>query len=207
MNSKNEKVDYIYKIILIGDSAVGKTNILASLVHGEYVPSAKPTIGVEFGNKTFNIDNSIVKAQIWDTAGQERYHAITSAYYRGAYGAVIVYDITKYESLENVERIWLKNLNKIVNNEIPIMFLGNKIDLESDRVIEKNAGKNMALKYKGAFFETSAKSGENIVKAFEIFIRSIYNADKVKNKYIKVKGKKLQKGLNLMEKKKKIWCW
>lgn len=210
MKESNEICDYIFKIVLIGDSGVGKTNILSSLVYGEPETSSKPTIGVEFGTKTFKFQNQVIKVQIWDTAGQERYHAITSAYYRGAYGAVIVYDITDKKSLQNTEDIWLINLRKIVIENIPIMFLGNKKDLEINRKIGSEDGKTVAIKNNGAFFETSAKSGENILEAFELFIRTIYDKEKSKMKSQKQKQKKSQDLINQTleskEKKKKSFC-
>lgn len=175
-----EKFDYLFKIVLIGDTNVGKTNILARLIKNDLPAASKPTIGVEFGTKTFKFDNSVVKAQIWDTAGQERYHAITAAYYRGSCGAVIVYDISKKNSLENSTSIWLKNLKSAADPDIPVVLLGNKKDLEEQRVLDEEAGREVALQKGLGFFETSAASGENIQKAFETFIKQIYDAEKQK---------------------------
>ncbi len=200
-------VDYIFKIVLVGDSGVGKTNILSSLMHGEPATLSKPTIGVEFGTKTFKFKNSIVKVQIWDTAGQERYHAITFAYYRGASGAVIVYDLTKNKSLRNIESVWLNNLKKIIYDDIPLLFLGNKKDLVEQRVITEEQGKNIAIKNKAAFFETSALNGENIVEAFEMFIETLYKKEK-NNKIVKVRRDDIfNKQLNKkVDKNKKTSC-
>lgn len=175
-----EKFDYLFKIVLVGDTNVGKTNILSWLKTNDRPAVSKPTIGVEFGTKTFRFDDAVVKAQIWDTAGQERYHAITAAYYRGSCGAVIVYDISSKNSLENATSVWLKNLKSAADPDIPVMLLGNKRDLERERALEEEAGRAVALKNGMGFFETSAVSGENIQKAFETFIRQIYNAEKQK---------------------------
>ena len=97
-----EKYDYIMKLILIGDASVGKTNILTKYLKNEFDPTSKATVGVELGTKNIQIDNKIIKVQIWDTAGQERYKAITSTYYKGAKGAIIVYDITRKITFDNI---------------------------------------------------------------------------------------------------------
>eukprot|EP01036_Dinobryon_divergens_P032180 gene32180-41720_t len=107
--AKDEEYDYLFKVVLIGDSGVGKSNLLSRFTRNEFNLESKSTIGVEFATKSIQVDSKIVKAQIWDTAGQERYRAITSAYYRGAVGALLVYDISKRSTFENVER-WLKEL-------------------------------------------------------------------------------------------------
>ncbi|XP_028755186.1 ras-related protein Rab11C [Neltuma alba] len=104
----NQKIDFVFKVVLIGDSAVGKSQILARFARNEFSLDSKATIGVEFQTRTMVIQHKTVKAQIWDTAGQERYRAVTSAYYRGAVGAMLVYDITKRQSFDHIPR-WLKN--------------------------------------------------------------------------------------------------
>ncbi|KAI5169790.1 Ras-related protein Rab-11A [Pancytospora epiphaga] len=184
----NQKIDYLFKIVLIGDSNVGKTSILSRLVKNTIPEESKPTIGVEFGTKTFTIDGTVIKAQIWDTAGQERYHAITTAYYRGSNGAVVVYDVTNKNSIENASTVWLKNLRYSADPNIPAMLLGNKADLEKKREVSTMDGFKTALGEKTGYFETSAVSGENITKAFETFINHIYKIEKEKeNSPAKVK--------------------
>lgn len=126
--SKEEQFDFLFKIVIIGDSGVGKTNLLSRFVDGTFSIDSKPTIGVEFATKTYNIDNKVIKNQIWDTAGQQRFRAITNAYYRGAQGAVIVYDITKSRTFENLNK-WLSELRDNAEPDIAIMLLGNKCDL------------------------------------------------------------------------------
>lgn len=208
MNKENsQKFDYLIKIVLIGDANVGKTNILSKLTDDRFDFNTKPTIGVEFGSKIFKFDNDWVKAQIWDTAGQERYHAITSAYYRGSTGSVLVYDITDEKSLENIKLIWLKNLHSVVERSIPKMLLGNKSDLLEKRQVQKDSGKNLALSENMSFFETSALSGENIEEAFEDFIRKIYENEKKISVLNKNKKADLKfTGLKLKEKRKNSCC-
>ena len=115
---------------MIGDSGVGKTNLLSRFVDGTFTMDSKPTIGVEFATKTLTIDNKTVKNQIWDTAGQERFRAITNAYYRGAVGAIIVYDLTKSKTFQNIQK-WYAELKDNAEQDITIMLLGNKADLDS----------------------------------------------------------------------------
>eukprot|EP00227_Mantoniella_beaufortii_P005489 CAMPEP_0197608396 /NCGR_PEP_ID=MMETSP1326-20131121/48992_1 /TAXON_ID=1155430 /ORGANISM="Genus nov. species nov., Strain RCC2288" /LENGTH=127 /DNA_ID=CAMNT_0043176593 /DNA_START=131 /DNA_END=511 /DNA_ORIENTATION=- len=126
--SAGDDHDYLFKIVLIGDTAVGKSNLLSRFTRDEFNLESKTTIGVEFATKTVEIDAKIIKSQIWDTAGQERYRAITSAYYRGAVGALLVYDISNHSTFENVER-WLKELRDHADENIVVMLVGNKSDL------------------------------------------------------------------------------
>ncbi|GBF89863.1 hypothetical protein Rsub_02567 [Raphidocelis subcapitata] len=131
----DDDYDYLFKVVLIGDSGVGKSNLLSRFTRNEFCLESKSTIGVEFATRSIQVDGKTVKAQIWDTAGQERYRAITSAYYRGAVGALLVYDITKSVSFENVER-WLKELRDHADANIVIMLVGNKSDLRHLRSVQ-----------------------------------------------------------------------
>ena len=174
MASKNEKgYNMIFKIVLIGDTSVGKTNILSKYLSNEFDPDSKATVGVEFGTKDFKIEDNIVKVQIWDTAGQERYRSITNAYYKGAKGSLLVYDITNPKSFENLEK-WISDLKTNGEENISIVLLGNKSDLESERKITTEQGKEKAEFYKFAFMETSALNGNNIEQAFNELIGDVY---------------------------------
>lgn len=175
---EQQKFDYLFKIVLVGDTNVGKTYILSRLIKDTVPSTSKPTIGVEFGTRTFKFENSTIKAQIWDTAGQERYHAITSAYYRGSSGAVVVYDITKKNSLENAVSLWLKNLKQVADPNMPVVLIGNKSDLQENRAVATEKGREVALQENMGFFETSALTGENVSEAFESFIKHIYEIEK-----------------------------
>lgn len=203
------KFDFLIKIVLIGDTNVGKTNILSRLVGNEFNANSKATIGVEFGSKIFKFDSSTIKVQIWDTAGQERYHAITTAYYRGSAGAVLVYDISNETSLDHIRSIWLMNLNTVLESNVPKMLLGNKNDLERERRVSTETGKKLAISDNMAFFETSALSGENIGRAFESFVRTIYEMEKSKMVTAGSKGRPGPgelKGRELGIKKKRSSC-
>ena len=212
MADKGENPDYLLKIVLIGDSGVGKTNILSHFISEKPALHSKPTIGVEFGSKIFNFGDTVVKAQIWDTAGQERYHAITAAYYRGSTGAVVVYDITRKESLTNAIDTWLKSLRESTEANIPVILLGNKVDLAERRKVSASDGKGRAGSENLGYFETSAVTGEKIQEAFEVLVRQIYEREsKKENSSAKVvvrredlTGQKLKEDLE--GKKKKSSC-
>ncbi|KAM5562962.1 ras-related protein RABA5b [Rosa sericea] len=166
--------EYLFKVVLIGDSAVGKSNLLSRFARNEFDQNCKATIGVEFQTQAVEIDGKEVKAQIWDTAGQERFRAVTSAYYRGAVGALVVYDISRKTTFESVER-WLNELTMHCDTAVAKMLVGNKCDLEDIRDVSIEDGKSLAEE-KGLFFmETSALDATNVQEAFEVVIREIYN--------------------------------
>ena len=133
-------------VVLIGDSGVGKSNLLSRFTRNEFNLDSKSTIGVEFATRSIVVDDKTIKAQIWDTAGQERYRAITSAYYRGAVGALLVFDTTKQETFENCKR-WLKELRDHADANIVIMLVGNKTDLKHLRSVEKRPAEDFASKF------------------------------------------------------------
>ncbi|KAJ8437892.1 hypothetical protein Cgig2_003911 [Carnegiea gigantea] len=173
-NRVDHEYDYLFKIVLIGDSGVGKSNILSRFTRNEFCLESKSTIGVEFATRTLQVEGKTVKAQIWDTAGQERYRAITSAYYRGAVGALLVYDITKRQTFDNVQR-WLRELRDHADSNIVIMMAGNKSDLKHLRAVSEEDGQALAEKEGLAFLETSALEAFNIEKAFQTILAEIYH--------------------------------
>ncbi|GAB2210037.1 hypothetical protein Droror1_Dr00015287 [Drosera rotundifolia] len=176
MSSDDESTaeDYLFKIVIIGDSAVGKSNLLSRYARDEFNLHSKATIGVEFQTQSMDIDGKEVKAQIWDTAGQERFRAVTSAYYRGAVGALVVYDITRRLTFESVSR-WLDELSTHCDTTVAKMLIGNKCDLGNIRAVSVEEGKNLAEEQGMFFMETSALDSTNVRKAFEIVIQEIYN--------------------------------
>jgi Ras-related protein Rab-11A len=145
----NDEYDFLFKVVLIGDSGVGKSNLLSRFTRNEFNLDSKSTIGVEFATRSIQVDTKTIKAQIWDTAGQERYRAITSAYYRGAVGALLVYDISKHQTYDNVTR-WLKELRDHADANIVIMLVGNKSDLRHLRAVPTEEAKQFASAYCGA---------------------------------------------------------
>ena len=157
--------DYLFKYIIIGDAAVGKSNLLLRYAHGQFKPEYQLTIGVEFGAKNVEINNKVYRIQIWDTAGQENFRSITRAYYKNSVCAFIVYDVTNRESFENV-KIWLDDIQKQCPQTTFLVLVGNKIDLESERQISYEEGASYAEKNNMLFIETSAKTGQNIGNLF-----------------------------------------
>ncbi|KAL3841222.1 hypothetical protein ACJIZ3_025813 [Penstemon smallii] len=176
----NQKIDYVFKVVLIGDSAVGKSQLLARFARNEFSLESKATIGVEFQTKTLLIDHKTVKAQIWDTAGQERYRAVTSAYYRGAVGAMLVYDMTKRQSFDHMAR-WLEELRGHADKNIVIMLIGNKCDLGTLRAVPTEDAQEFAERENLYFMETSALGATNVESAFLTVLSEIYRLISKKN--------------------------
>lgn len=161
MDVKGEGYDYLFKLVLVGDSGVGKSNFLSRFTRNEFNKDSKSSIGVEFATKSIQIDGKTVKLQIWDTAGQERYRAITSAYYRGAVGCMLLYDISKLATFENIER-WLKELRDHAEPDILIMLIGNKSDLRHRRAVTTETAMAFAEQNNMAFMETSALDSSGV---------------------------------------------
>ncbi|CAF0973553.1 unnamed protein product [Adineta ricciae] len=172
--AREDEYDYLFKVVLIGDSGVGKSNLLSRFTRNEFNLESKSTIGVEFATRSIQVDKKTIKAQIWDTAGQERYRAITSAYYRGAVGALLVYDISKHGTYENVER-WLKELRDHADTNIIISLVGNKSDLRHLRSVPSEEAKAFAEKNGISFIETSALDSTNVEQAFHTILTEIYH--------------------------------
>jgi len=165
--------DYLFKVVLIGDSGVGKSNLLSRFTRNEFNLESKSTIGVEFATRSINVDGKTLKAQIWDTAGQERYRAITAAYYRGAVGALLVYDISKQATYANVNR-WLKELRDHADSNIVITLVGNKSDLKHLRAVSTEEAKQYSADNNLSFIETSALDASNVDAAFQNILTDIY---------------------------------
>ena len=173
MEEEETNYELLYKVIIIGDTNVGKSNILTRYLKDEFSSNTKSTVGVELGIKFLKIKNTKTKIQIWDTAGQERYRAITSSYFKGSNGCFIVYDITNEASFNNIEN-WYEQIQKETSKDIPILLVGNKCDLEDERKVPIEKGKEKAQNLNCAFFETSALKKINIDKIFEELVNNIY---------------------------------
>lgn len=165
--------DILVKMLVIGDSAVGKTCLLERYSDNTFSYSHISTIGVDFKLKSFQRDGKIVKLQIWDTAGQERFRSMISFYYRGAHGIMLVYDRTNLESFQNLKH-WIRDLRKYCSENVELILVGNKSDLKEEIVISSSEAREFAqaenIKY---VIESSAKNGENVEKAFELLLNNV----------------------------------
>jgi len=164
-NNPSINFNYLFKYIIIGDAAVGKSNLLLRYAHGQFKDEYQLTIGVEFGAKNISINDKIYRIQIWDTAGQENFRSITRAYYKNSVCALVVYDITNRDSFNNISN-WVEDCKNQSPKTIFMVLVGNKSDLNDKRVISVDEGKELAEKYNMIFFETSAKTGENVELIF-----------------------------------------
>ena len=202
------KEDYKIKIIVVGDSGVGKTNLINRFASDKFDTNSKATIGVEFVYKTLKINKEIIKVEVWDTAGQERYRSITSSYYKGANGAIIVYDLTDEESFKNVES-WMNEVIKKGKQNMQFLLVGNKKDLINDRVVTEQKGIDKAKELNMNLFEASALEKDNVNEAFNFLIKEIYlSIIKEKNVCLNNDDKVGQGGiaLNTDKKVKKKCC-
>jgi len=187
------KKEFMYKILLLGDSSVGKTCILTRYSDNTFQEDHLATIGLDFKKKDVNLDNGkTVKVQIWDTAGQDRFKSITKNYYKGAHGIILIYDVTTRKTFDNVRK-WIDTIKEEVSDKVNVILVGNKIDNNDNRKVTTEEGQEIANEYKLPFYETSAKTGDNINKAFNDLITRV----------VDVFGKYEEKGQKLGNKKKK----
>ncbi|CAH3193740.1 unnamed protein product [Porites evermanni] len=169
----SETFDVACKVMLLGDSGVGKTCVLVRFKDGAFLSgSFISTVGIDYKNKVVDVDGTRVKLQIWDTAGQERFRSITHAYYRDSQALLLLYDVTSETSFENI-RAWLSEIYEYASSDVIIMLLGNKADLTNQRVISREQGEQLAKTHNVAFMETSAKSGLNVDLAFMAVARDM----------------------------------
>lgn len=161
----NPEYDYLFKLLLIGDSGVGKSCLLLRFADDTYTESYISTIGVDFKIRTIDLDGKTIKLQIWDTAGQERFRTITSSYYRGAHGIIVVYDVTDPESFNNVKQ-WLQEIDRYASEGVNKLLVGNKCDLTAKKSVEYTKAKEYADSLSIPFLETSAKNSTNVEQAF-----------------------------------------
>lgn len=193
-----------YKIMLIGDSGVGKTCLLVRFKDDTFLTcNFIATVGIDFKNKIVTIDNKKCKLQIWDTAGQERFRSVTHAYYRDAQALLLLYDVTNQSSFDNI-RAWLSEIKQYAEEDVVIMLLGNKVD-KPNRVITKEQGEKLAKQYEVSFMETSAKTGQNVELAFMAVARALIS------KQMNVNNHQSGSKFNLAEyietnKEQKKWC-
>lgn len=199
----NSKYDYLFKLIIIGDTNTGKSCLLQRFADDAYTSDFISTIGVDFKVKTIEIDDKIIKTQCWDTAGQERFRSITNSYYRGAHGIIMTYDISNKQSFINIER-WLKDIDKFGSNNVVKMIIGTKSDLEEERKVSKEELEHLANELKIKYIETSAKENNNIDELFTTVCKDIFKNTVEKIEYSR--EKKIFISNNLQKKYKRGCC-
>jgi Ras-related protein Rab-1A len=168
----NNDYDYLFKLLLIGDSGVGKSCLLLRFAENTYTTDYVSTIGVDFKIRTIELDGKTIKLQIWDTAGQERFRTITSSYYRGAHGIIIVYDVTDQESFNNVNQ-WLQEIDRYATSNVQKLLVGNKCDLTDKKVVDYAVAKEFADARGIKLLETSAAESTNVEQAFILMSKQI----------------------------------
>ncbi|OII73280.1 uncharacterized protein cubi_02512 [Cryptosporidium ubiquitum] len=168
---RQKEYDYLFKLVLIGDSGVGKSCLLLRFADDSFTDSYITTIGVDFRFRTVKIDDKIIKLQIWDTAGQERFRTITSAYYRGADGVVLVYDTTSTSSFDHIDE-WVTEVNRYTTDSTKIL-IGNKCDLASQKMVDFSTGQKKAKELQVDFMESSAKNSTNVEECFISIARKL----------------------------------
>ncbi len=182
------KKESLYKILILGDSTVGKTCFLTRYADNTFQENQMATLGVDYKLKNVKMeDGNTVKLQIWDTAGQDRFHSLTRNYFKGAHGIILLYDITTQSSFDNVSN-WIKQIKEDASEKVVIILVGNKIDLEHKRAIPTEEGEKIAEDFGLIFFECSAKTGKNINEAFnELIKKTVANFSKPAGKGQKLK--------------------
>ena len=171
----SHKYDYLFKILIIGESGVGKTCLLLRFTEDSFTTTFLTTIGIDFKIKIINLENKLIKLQIWDTAGQERFRTITKTYYKGAHGIILTYDVTDQDSFKNI-RNWIKQIEANAQGNVKRVLVGNKCD-KPDRVVTEEEGKKLADDYSMSFFETSAKTNKNVTEVFYHLTKEILKAN------------------------------
>ncbi|XP_051024038.1 ras-related protein Rab-26 [Acomys russatus] len=173
LGSTGDFYDVAFKVMLVGDSGVGKTCLLVRFKDGAFLAGTFiSTVGIDFRNKVLDVDGMKVKLQIWDTAGQERFRSVTHAYYRDAHALLLLYDITNKDSFDNI-KAWLTEIQEYAQHNVVLMLLGNKVDSTQERAVKREDGEKLAKEYGLPFMETSAKTGLNVDLAFTAIAKEL----------------------------------
>ena len=194
--SSDVKEDYKLKVVVVGDSGVGKTNLIKRFVTNTFSANSKATVGVEFISKSYRINDQVFKIEIWDTAGQERYKSITAAYYKGAKGALIVYDTTQKTSFENIDK-WMSEIKEKSSKDMKLMIIGNKIDLKDERQVETDEALAKAQTLDAPIMETSALDATNVKEAFYDLLKEMYKEVKKKLDVVESQAESGNDGIQL----------
>lgn len=202
--------DALFKIIVLGDSGVGKTNLIARYTRDHFIKESKTTVGVEFACKTLEFQekeagNIVLKVQLWDTAGQERFRSIATAYYRGAHGSLLCYDVTNRRSFESLEG-WIQELKSTGESDCVNVLVGTKCDLDSMRAISTEEAKSFAESHQMLMVETSALNKINVDQVFELLIRHLYarNKEKILSQKKVYYSDQISKGIRIQQEERDL---
>jgi Ras-related protein Rab-1A len=176
---KNYDPDFIFKLILVGNSGIGKSSLLLKFCCDNFNDNYTSTIGVDFKVNTIELNNKIIKLQIWDTAGQERFRSVISSYYRGAHGIFIMFDLTNIQSFNDI-KIWINETNKYANSKIIKLFVGTKSDLKQQIVVTPDMIDQLCLDYDALYMETSSRANINVDNVFNMISQEIMKEHEVK---------------------------
>ena len=193
--------DHLFRYIIVGDMAVGKSCLLLQFTDNKFRHQHELTIGVEFGGKTIEVGNKVVKIQIWDTAGQEKFRSISHSYIRNADAIILVYDVTNEETFDHVST-WMEAIQGLARQGLPVILVGNKIDMENERKISTEEGQKLAEKYKILFKEASAMSGNGVTEAFTMLTIEIFDKQGISGN----SGCKLEDAKKVSNNKRKCDC-
>lgn len=177
MTQAKEVREFVFKITVLGEAAVGKTSLLNRFCEGSFQEDYKPTLGANIIRKDVSIEETVkVRLIMWDLAGQEKYNVIRSMYFQGCEGALFVYDVTRYNTFDSIKSKWLRDFQKYIRKKGVYVLIGNKTDMQEERVVTSEKGKELADDIKAShFIETSARLGENIEEAFLLLVKQILN--------------------------------
>lgn len=170
--ARNDTFDMQFKLLTIGDSGVGKTSLLVRYANDSFSPTFITTIGIDFKIKNIDIDGTKVRLQVWDTAGQERFKTITTTYFRGSSGILMVYDVSQRHTFDSILS-WMRQIKQFGDQNVDKLLIGNKADREKERMVSKDEGQALADKYDMLFVETSAKTGMGVTEAFDMIARQV----------------------------------
>eukprot|EP00483_Globobulimina_turgida_P000214 UN00214 len=197
--SSSEDYDFLLKMVLVGDSGVGKSCLLKRFASNDWDPKFISTIGVDFEIMTLSLLDKQIRLQIWDTAGQERFHNITTSYYRGAHCIMIVYDVTSHDSFNNVRK-WIEAVRTYANQDVAILIVGNKCDLKNKREIKWDQSLQYTQSIGCELIETSAKTNVNVEKSFKQLAQNGVKVVLNKKEKDKINAVKLDHGNKINEK-------
>ena len=200
-SQRDDNFDEKIKIMIIGESKIGKTSLISRYCNNEFYGAYLSTIGIDFQIKNIMLNNKKIRLQIWDTAGEERYRNIAKNYFQSSDGFIVVYDISNSDSFDKLDN-WIEQIKNNSQEKSKMILFGNKSDLEDIRQVSKEEGEEYARKNNLSFFEVSAKEGTNVQEGFEFFVKEILNSFSPNENYKKRKSKMLSTPIQLPKKKR-----